>query len=289
MKRKGLTATIVFLAQSANFGEGIGNIATLKTLTRNDSYRYTYVSRQALRYSLTDIAGWNDTPVEAQGKGEKQVVQFAPETTIKDYAEIDLFGYMKTEKGSNGNKRSAVVRISDAISLEPFTGDMNFLNNAGMASRIGANSNLAQSEQHLSYYSYTVTVDLDKVGVDGEIEISQEEKANRMVELLECLEFLNRDIKGRNENLNPMFIIGGVFDRKNPFYKDRVRLDKNSIRTKALKEIMTSYEWLEQQTHVGVVSDLFDNDEEIKETLGATTVAEVFKKIKEEVREYYGV
>ena len=289
MKRKGLTATIVFLAQSANFGEGIGNIATLKTLTRNDSYRYTYVSRQALRYSLTDIAGWNDTPVEAQGKGEKQVVQFAPETTIKDYAEIDLFGYMKTEKGSNGNKRSAVVRISDAISLEPFTGDMNFLNNAGMASRIGANSNLAQSEQHLSYYSYTVTVDLDKVGVDGEIEISQEEKANRMVELLECLEFLNRDIKGRNENLNPMFIIGGIFDRKNPFYKDRVRLDKNSIRTKALKEIMTSYEWLEQQTHVGVVSDLFDNDEEIKETLGATTVAEVFKKLKEEVREYYGV
>lgn len=289
MKRKGLTATIVFLAQSANFGEGIGNIATLKTLTRNDSHRYTYISRQALRYSLTDIAGWNDTPVEAQGKGEKQVVQFAPETTIKDYAEIDLFGYMKTEKGSNGNKRSAVVRISDAISLEPFTGDMNFLNNSGMASRIGANNNLAQSEQHLSYYSYTVTVDLDKVGVDGEIEISQKEKANRMVELLECLEFLNRDIKGRNENLNPMFIIGGIFDRKNPFYKDRVRLDKNSIRTKALKEIMTSYEWLEQQTHVGVVSGLFDNDAEIKETLGATTVAEVFKKLKEEVREYYGV
>lgn len=30
MERKGLTVTMIFLAESANYGEGIGNITTLK-------------------------------------------------------------------------------------------------------------------------------------------------------------------------------------------------------------------------------------------------------------------
>lgn len=30
MRREGLTVTMVFLAESANYGEGIGNISTLK-------------------------------------------------------------------------------------------------------------------------------------------------------------------------------------------------------------------------------------------------------------------
>ena len=30
MKNEGLTFTIVFLAESANYGEGVGNITTLK-------------------------------------------------------------------------------------------------------------------------------------------------------------------------------------------------------------------------------------------------------------------
>ena len=34
MKNKGLTMTIVFEAESANYGEGYNNITTLKKLTR---------------------------------------------------------------------------------------------------------------------------------------------------------------------------------------------------------------------------------------------------------------
>ena len=36
MTRDGLTFTMVFLAESANYGEGIGNITTLKKMTRGD-------------------------------------------------------------------------------------------------------------------------------------------------------------------------------------------------------------------------------------------------------------
>ena len=34
MIRNGLTLTMVFLAESANYGEGVGNITTLKKLSR---------------------------------------------------------------------------------------------------------------------------------------------------------------------------------------------------------------------------------------------------------------
>ena len=63
MNRNGLTVTMVFLAESANYGEGIGNITSLKKMTRGDNKQYTYISRQALRYSLVQQMGWDKTPV----------------------------------------------------------------------------------------------------------------------------------------------------------------------------------------------------------------------------------
>ena len=52
MKREGLTFTVIFLAESANYGEGIGNISSLKKMTRGDYEEYSYISRQALRYNM---------------------------------------------------------------------------------------------------------------------------------------------------------------------------------------------------------------------------------------------
>ena len=52
MSRNGLTITIVFLAESANYGEGVGNITTLKKMTRGNYEQYSYISRQAMRYNI---------------------------------------------------------------------------------------------------------------------------------------------------------------------------------------------------------------------------------------------
>ena len=81
-----------FLAESANYGEGIGNISSLKKMTRGNHEQYSYISRQAMRYNIVQQLKWDNTPVD----GKSGVVQFAPSATIKDYPEIDLFGYMKT-------------------------------------------------------------------------------------------------------------------------------------------------------------------------------------------------
>ena len=39
MKRDGFTITMVFLAESANYGEGIGNVSSLKKMTRGNDWQ----------------------------------------------------------------------------------------------------------------------------------------------------------------------------------------------------------------------------------------------------------
>ncbi len=288
MKREGLTITMVFLAESANYGEGIGNITTLKKMTRGNCEQYSYISRQAMRYNIVQQLKWDHTPVD----GKSGVVQFAPSATIADYPEIDLFGYMKTMKEGDAKggamTRSAVARLSNAVSLEPYQSDLEFLTNMGLARRSDLNNGIAQSEIQRSYYSYTMSIDLDRVGVDHEIEISQSEKAKRVNELLDTLHYLYRDIKGRRENLSPLFIIGGRYSRKNPFFENRVSVEENKINVGTLHELMGEDEAIQEHTYVGVTTQIFANEQEIKKNLNAETVGAAFRHFKEEVDEYYG-
>lgn len=289
MSRSGLTFTMVFLAESANYGEGVGNITTLKKMTRGNYEQYSYISRQAMRYNIVQQSGWDNTPVD-QKSG---VVQFAPSASIKDYPEIDLFGYMKTTAKGDDSKggastRSAVARLSNAIALEPYQSDLEFLTNMGLAKRENFENAIAQSEIHRTYYTYTMSIDLDRVGVDGDIEISQKEKADRVKTLLDTIQFLYRDIKGRRENFSPVFIIGGRYSRKNPFFENRIKLDKNNINIDTLSEIINDSEDIKDSTYTGVITDIFANDKELREKLNAESVGTVFKHLKEEVDAYYG-
>ena len=296
MDKKGLTFTAIFLAESANYGEGIGNVATLKKISKNRGEQYTYISRQAIRYNIVEQLGENKANVKAEGSGDKKVVQFSAETTIKDYPELDFFGYMKTVKGDNSKNRSAIVRLSNAVSLETFKGDLEFLTNKGLVDRIDRNEkvfpNIAQAEIHKSYYKYTVTIDLDKIGIDelDEIEIENEEKARRVNKLLDTISLLYRDIRGRREDLKPLFIIGGVYDIKNPFFENVVDVRNNKI----LVEKLTSgiYDFIENDTAAGIVKEQFENDTELetelaKKNIKVLNVPEFFKQLKNKIGEYY--
>ncbi len=282
MNKNGLTITMIFDASSANYGEGIGNISQLKKMTRSGGEVYTYISRQAIRYNIVQQMQIDNTPVD----NAQKVVQFSPNTTIKDYPEIDLFGYMKTTKGGQ-SIRSAVVRLSNAISLEPYKSDTDFLNNMGLAKRNGLENALAQSEIHKSLYSYTITIDLDKIGIDDDIEIENSEKSERIIKLLDTIQFLWRDIRGRRENLNPLFAVGGIYERKNPYFEDRLKLTKNGLDAGLIKSVKESCEDTQSNTVIGYVPGIFSNEEEIIKTLSPVSISEIFTKLKEEVRAYY--
>lgn len=296
MENKGLTLSIIFEAESANYGESFGNISSLKKLSRGDGNSYSYISRQALRYNIINQLGWDNTKVSNADK----VVQFEKEASIKDYPEIDFFGYMKTGKNSvNGssNTRNAVVRLSNAVALESYNSDLDFLTNMALAKRGGMDNAIAQSEIHKSYYAYTVTIDLDKVGIDEIIkdkennkeiqEIENKEKAKRVKELLKILKTLYRDIRGRRENLSPLFIIGGVYNIKNPFFENRLKVNKNNLEIKTIKDILDLDSEIKNNTICGLVDSIFSNTEEIKKELDAKTVSYVIDELSKKADEYY--
>ncbi len=301
MNKKGLSITMIFKAQSLNYGEGIGNISELKKLSRGDGSVYTFASRQALRYDIARLGNklynWNLEVVDKS----KGTVQFKENLSIEDSQEMDLFGYMKTSKKTDeelggSNIRSAAVRLSNAISLENYKADMDFLNNKGLADRIGEFPNLANIEQHFSYYTYTVTIDLEKIGIDGQVEISNEEKASRVIQLLEILKILNREIRGREENLSPLFIIGGMYSINSPFFLGRVNITgkngKFAINTKLIEDTMSlklGEQEIKEDTNLGIVNGEFENEEEIKElfTGKVKNVQNFFENLENQVKEYY--
>jgi len=288
MNKKGLTISIIFEAESANYGDSVGNTSTLKKMTRENDKTYTYISRQAIRYSIINALRWDTTPVSAKGKGEQKVVQFIPEATIKDYPEIDLFGYMKTEAKEGAETRNAVVRLSNAISLENFKEDTDFLTNMGLARRNNRelNNSIVKSEIHRSFYGYTIAIDLDLVGIDHDIEIENSEKAKRVNDLLKTIEYLYRDIRGRRENLAPVFVIGGVYDRKNPYFEHRLQLNNNILNMETIEDILTDKE-IKENTRVGILKGIFKNEEEIIEKLNACSISQMFDNLESEVEKYY--
>ncbi len=300
-KKSGLTITMIFKAQSLNYSEGIGNIAELKKLTRGNGDVYTFASRQALRYDIArlgnEMFNWNLQVVDK----DKKTVQFSEKYTIEDSEEMDLFGYMKTigksdDKDGGANVRSAVVRLSNALSLEKYKSDIEFLSNKGMADRIKEHPNIANLEQHLSYYTYTVTIDLSKVGIDCDIELSNEVKKNRVIQLLEILKVLNRNIRGREENLSPVFVIGGIYTLNSPFFLGRIALndkkEKFELDVDMLKDAMSlklGEEFIKDDTRVGIVKNTFSNEDKINEMVDnkVGTVQEFFEDIESKVSEYY--
>ena len=73
---------MIFQAESANYGESVGNVASLKKMSRGQGDQYTYISRQAIRYNIAEQLGEDLAPVKAEGSGDKKVVQFSEEATI---------------------------------------------------------------------------------------------------------------------------------------------------------------------------------------------------------------
>ena len=312
-EKKGLTLSIIFEADSANYGEGYGNVSALKRISRADGNSYTYISRQALIYSLKSNLGWLNTETAAQGK----VAQYTWDSNIKESPEIDLFGYMKTKskdktKSKNKDKkvtededenkkgeqkiRAAVVRFSNAISLENYSGDMEFGTNLSLANRTPDKKGLLpyNAEIHKSYYAYTVTVDLDLVGVDKNDGINLQkdniqECKDRIIKLLEGIEFLHREIKADSKNMNPIFAIGGIYNIKNPFFANRLELSEyKKLNISLIKEILDSINSKNMgKTYIGCLLEKFSNGNEIKSELKSESIVNFFNKLREEVNNYY--
>ncbi|CAM4194909.1 type I-B CRISPR-associated protein Cas7/Cst2/DevR [Saccharibacillus endophyticus] len=291
---KALTLSLIFKANSLNYGEGIANISELKKIHRGNGDVLTFASRQSLRYDIVRLGNeWFDWNLDVVDKS-KGTLQFQEALTIADSVEMDLFGYLKTNK--NSMKRPAVARLSHAISLEPYRSDIEFLNNMGLAERIGETPNLANIEQHESFYAYTITLDLKRVGIDpadkkNPVSLPVETRKERLGQFLDIVKLLNRNIRGRQESLAPLFVIGGVYPAANPFFLGRLMLEPQvkawKLNTEALKEAaQTTFggQEIANSTHLGYVSGIFQNEANFNELgiAGSGSIEYFFQTIQAE-------
>ena len=129
-----------------------------------------------------------------------------------------------------------------------------------------------------------VLIEEDKV---VEMKKNIEEKADRVKTLLDTVQYLYRDIKGRRENLSPLFAIGGRYERRNPFFENRIRIENDQINVETLAELLED-DAIRTHTFTGVVTGTFDNENEIRGKLSGESVGAAFRHLKEEVEQYYG-
>ena len=141
-----------------------------------------------------------------------------------------------------------------------------------------------------------LAVDLDPqghltsgLGIDknDHIEIDNEEKTRRVVLLLNTIKFLYRDIKGRRENLSPIFAIGGVYDMKNPFFENRLIIKNNKLSLKTIEDVLDLSSEIKNSTHAGYITGIFANDTEIEDKLSTKKLSELFEILETEVEKYY--
>jgi len=264
MKIKGLTMAIIFQMESAIDKEADGNVKSRKRILGGKVHQHSYVPIQTLRHSLINQMG---TDYKEVGD-DKTVLQFAPEATIDKYPEVDLFGYVR--KTEEQKIRLAITRLSNAVSLESFKDE---------------------NKAHELYYVYTISIDLDKVGIDenDNIEIENTERANRVLNLLDTIRYLHIDVKGERKDLEPLFIIGGVYDFEDAIFHDIIGVENNRVDVDKIRDVLgdVPHENAEKDTHCGLVEGFFGNDDEIVKELGAKSISEYFEIIKEEITDYY--
>ncbi len=329
IKPTGLTVTILFEGQSLNYDEGYGNLSTLKKIHRGDGKTYTYSSRQSLRYSIfmqgKEQFGWIPSDVYAAGSGNAKVIQLVSD--ISESEESDLFGFMQTnvkvsDKLECTRTRVAPVKITPAISIEPFDSDVEMLTNKYQADKNHEMPNIANIETHRSIYRYTICIDLHKIGSEADDitnkimpngdakkytselknfiakirgnDIGNDIKCKRVSDLLDIIGSLYRDIKGRREDLKPLFIIGGIYETLNPFFENTVFVSfddsKPKINPQSISQQLLSDNTIKSSTFIGIRQGYFANtDSDFSAAMedNISSPEDVIKKLKAKVLEYY--
>lgn len=296
--KKALTITVV-ANMTSNYGEGLGNIASVQKVFRNGQV-YTIRSRESLKNSIMVQSGmYDDLKTEVDGAVQKLVNN---ELNASNCRALEG-GYMST-KGTTQIRKSSVY-LTDAIACESFVNETRFHNNLYLANNYADSNGINlqnkakeaglmpyQYEYDKSLKVYSMTIDLEMIGKDdnfegeeGYIEASNIEKATRVNLLLSAVENLSLTVKGNLDNAEPVFIVGGLSERKTHYFENVVRVQNDElIVTSDLKsKIKKGY-------LVGMLEGrIFKNEDEIIRELQPTSITEFFDNLREQVNKYYNI
>src|SRR5690606_32519855 len=123
--------------------------------------------------TLNRYNNWGETPIIAQGSGDKQTLQLdLSKADIISFEELAVFGYMFTKSGESALTRKSPLGITKAIALSNYNQDLSFYANHDFVNRIresgrNANPNPVNKEEHSGLFKLTFTLDADMIGKDS--------------------------------------------------------------------------------------------------------------------------
>lgn len=300
MKSKNsLTLTIV-ANMTSNYSENLGNIASVQKIFKNRKV-YTIRSRESLKNAIMiQSAMYDDLKTEVNDDKKKKVNQKVvnKELNASNCRALEG-GYMNTTGTTNIRKSS--FYLTDAISCESFINETRFHNNLFQANNFAKSKNIEAKEAGLMPYQYeydkslkvySITIDLDMIGKDenfeqeeGYKEADNKEKAGRVKSILDAVENLSLIVKGNLDNAEPIFIVGGLSDRKTHYFENVVKLEENKI---IISEDLKNK--IQKGYYVGLLEGkILENEVEIKEKLNPISIAKFFDNVREEIDTYFNV
>ena len=296
---KGLTLTVI-ANMTSNYGEGLGNVSSVQKVFKNGKI-YATRSRESLKNGLMIQSGmYEDLKVTVDGATQKKV---SKELNVSNCRALEG-GYMNTAVKVGKDKmtyiRNSSFYLTDAVACEPFVNEARFHNNLHLASKyaedneLNVQNNAKESglmpynyEYDKNFKIYSITFDLEMIGKDSnfDIEADDSEKIERVNSILSTIETLSLIVKGNLDNAEPLFIVGGMTDRKTHVFENVVKVKGGRLHiTEDLKDKVN------KGYNVGLLQgDNFENEEEIMEKLIPKSVTRFFDDLKVEVKNYYGV
>lgn len=298
MKKKALTLTVV-ANMTSNYSEGLGNIASVQKVFRNRKV-YTIRSRESLKNAIMVESGmYDDLKTESNGATQKVA---NTELNASNCRALEG-GYMNT-KGTTNIRKSSFY-LTDAISCESFVNETRFHNNLYLATNLAKELNLNvqenaketglmpyQYEYDKSLKVYSITIDLEMIGKDENFEndkdykeASNEEKADRVNSILSAIENLSLTVKGNLDNAEPIFVVGGLSDRKTHYFENVVKVEEDRlvVSQDLIEKVSKGY-------NVGLLrGQAFINEGEIEEKLEPMSIIGFFDNLRQDVNTYFEV
>lgn len=291
MKNTALTLTVI-ANMTSNYSETLGNISSVQKVYRGGK-EYATRSRESLKNAICVQAGlYDDLQTSVDGAVQKMVTEDVNAATCKALEG----GYMSTKDVTY--IRNSSFYLTDAVSAEPFINDARFHNNLYLATNFANAKDLNiqknplecglkpyQYEYDKSIKIYSITVDLEKVGVDQnfDAEASNEEKCSRVLSIIDAVENLSLVVKGNLDNAEPIFIAGGLSPRKTHMFENAVRVVGKNLVVEPIKEK------LDMGFSCGLMRNgQLGNEDEIVRELNPITVPKFFNQLREDVKAYFG-
>ncbi|MCR1900131.1 type I-B CRISPR-associated protein Cas7/Cst2/DevR [Irregularibacter muris] len=313
---KAITLTILTESPVAlSNDQGFGNYTPIKKSFRGDGV-HAITSVATITYEMKKQLvqkGWqlSGMVLNTTGKDDKKKVtnMYPYEGSVDANDELgletDIFGFLIPDKQLS---KTSPLRIIPFESIHTYKNDLQLITNRGFLDHdmrreyynkdgnkyideLPTTQALANEEIFGDYYVYTITIELDRFGVqevkegkylapEDRVVMSKDIRKKALKDIIEVITELTRGIKHQSVHLKPLAVFGGAFENVIPYFWNDMKFNDNKLILDYVQETIESYELKRDNYIVGVSRRL--------ETIGHNEKIEVdeapVKVIKDLVR-----